>query len=176
MEPALAQFDFDKATRVEADSSGYCISGTLLQANADSLFVPCAFFSKKLTPAECNYEIYDKEMLAVIRCLEEWESELQGVKEFEVLSDHKNLEYFMTVRKLTERQIRWSLTLSRFNFKIRHIDGKDNVLADALSRRDQDLPVGNQDNRLQGRYIQLLKPKSIIIEGSPTATILLAPI
>jgi reverse transcriptase-like protein/integrase-like protein/chromodomain-containing protein len=174
-EPALAQFDFDKTTRVEADSSGYCVGGTLLQANPDGLFIPCAFFSGKLTPAECNYEIYDKEMLAIIRCLEEWDSELQGVGEFEILSDHKNLEYFMTVRKLTERQIRWSLTLSRFNFKIRHIDGKDNVLADPLSRREQDLPADDQDSRLQGRYIQLLKPETIIRKGSPVATTTIAP-
>ena len=87
-------------------------------------------------------------MLAIIRCLEEWEPELQGVNEFEILSDHKNLEYFMTVRKLSERQIRWSLILSRFNFKIRHISGKENVLADTLSRRDQDLPSSSQDSRL----------------------------
>jgi hypothetical protein len=108
-EPALAQFDFEKVTRIETDSSGWCVGGTLQQANSDGLFIPCAFFSKKLLPAECNYEIYDKEMLAIIRCLEEWEPELQGVTEFEILSDHKNLEYFMTVQKLSERQIRWSL-------------------------------------------------------------------
>ena len=132
-EPTLAQFDYDKPTRVETDSSGWCVGGILLQPNSDGLFTPCAFFSKKLAPAECNYEIYDKEMLAIIRCLEEWESELRGVQEFEILSDHKNLEYFMTVRKLTERQVRWSLILSRYNFRIRHIDGKNNVLADALS-------------------------------------------
>jgi Reverse transcriptase (RNA-dependent DNA polymerase)/RNase H-like domain found in reverse transcriptase/Integrase zinc binding domain len=166
-EPTLAQFDFDKETRVEADSSGWCIGGTLLQPNSDGLFLPCAFFSKKLSPAECNYEIYDKEMLAIVRCLEEWESELKGVGEFEVLSDHKNLEYFMTVRKLTERQIRWSLILSRFNFKIRHIDGKDNVLADALSRRDQDLPANDQDYRIQERQLQLLKPYMVEQAGSP---------
>jgi len=70
-----------------------------------------------------------------------------------VLSDHKNLEYFMTVRKLTERQIRWSLILSQFDFKIRHIDGKDNVLADALSRRDQDLPASDEDDRVRERHL-----------------------
>ena len=166
-EPALVQFDFDRPTRVETDSSGWCVGGTLLQANSDGLFVPSAFFSKKLSPAESNYEIYDKEMLAIIRCLEEWDSELQGVGRFEVLSDHKNLEYFMTVRKLTERQMRWSLVLSRYNFKIRHIDGKDNVLADALSRRDQDLPTNNQDCRLQKRYVQLIKSESVITDNSP---------
>jgi hypothetical protein len=170
-EPTLAQFDFDKETRIETDSSGWCVGGTLLQANSEGLFVPCAFFSKKLLPAEANYEIYDKEMLAIIRCLEEWDAELRGVKEFEVLSDHKNLEYFMTVRKLSERQVRWSLILSKYNFKIRHIDGKDNVLADALSRRDQDMPADSQDDRLQERYVQLLKPGTIVQQGSPLQAI-----
>ena len=93
-------------------------------------------------------------MLAIVRCLEEWDSELRGLRDsFEVLSDHKNLEYFMTVRKLTERQIRWSLILSQFDFKIRHIDGKDNVLADALSRRDQDLPASDEDDRVRERHL-----------------------
>lgn len=104
--PALAQFDFDKETRIETDSSGWCIGGTLQQLNNKGLWVPCAFFSKKNSPAECNYEIYDKEMLAIVRCLEEWDAELRGVKEFDICTDHKNLEYFMTVRKLTERQMR----------------------------------------------------------------------
>lgn len=114
-------------------------------------------------------------MLAIIRCLEEWEPELQGVTEFEILSDHKNLEYFMTVRKLSEWQIRWSLNLSRFNFKIRHISGKGNVLADALSRRDQDLPSDNQDDRLKERYAQLIHRRSVIPKGSPIQVTSLHP-
>ena len=65
----------------------------------------------------------------------------------------------MTVRKLTERQMRWSLILSRYKFKIIHIPGKDNERADALSRRDQDLPKDAFDNRLQDRRIQLLRPE-----------------
>ena len=92
-----------------------------------------------------------------------------------MLSDHKNLEYFMTVRKLTEQQIRWSLILSQFDFKIRHIDGKDNVLADALSRRDQDLPASDEDDRVRERHLQLLKPYMVEREGSPLpATLALA--
>jgi len=159
--PVLAQFDYDKPTRIETDSSGWCIGGTLMQPNDQGLWVPCAFFSKKNNSAECNYEIYDKEMLAIIRCLEEWDSELRGVKDFEIHTDHKNLEYFMTVRKLTERQIRWSLILSRYNFKIVHIPGKNNERADALSRRDQDMPVDGSDQRLADRQLQLLKPEML---------------
>ena len=114
------------------------------------------YFSKKNSPAECNYEIYDKEMLAVVRSLEEWDAELRSVREFQVKTDHKNLEYFTTVRKLTERQMRWSLILSKYNFTLSYIPGKTNVRADALSRREQDMPSRTTDDRLQYRHIQLL--------------------
>jgi hypothetical protein len=136
--PILVQFDPDVETIVETDSSGWCVGGTLMQLQPTGMYHPCAFFSKKNSPAECNYEIYDKEMLAIVRCLEEWDADLRSVREFQVRTDHKNLEYFMTARKLTERQMRWSLVLSKYNFSIMYIPGKDNVRADALSRRDQD--------------------------------------
>ena len=164
-EPVLARFDYEKPTRVETDSSGWCIGGTLLQPNQDGLYVPCAFFSRKLSGPECNYEIYDKEMLAIVRSLEEWDAELRSLKEFEVYSDHKNLEYFMTVRKLNERQMRWSLVLSRYNFRIIHVSGAKNGRADALSRRDQDMPKNITDERLLSRNAQLIKPEWISTKG-----------
>ena len=172
--PALAQFDFDRETRIETDSSGWCIGGTLQQLADNGLWVPCAFFSKKNNPAECNYEIHDKELLAIIRCLEEWDAELRGVDGFEIHTDHKNLEYFMTVRKLTERQMRWSLILSRYKFKIIHVPGRDNERADALSRRDQDLPQDAHDDRLLDRHMQLLRPEVLaahaIVHAMPVRT------
>ena len=76
---------------------------------------PVAYYLKKLQLAKCNYLIYNKELLAIIRCLEEWEAELKSVGQFTILTDHKNLEYFTTVRKLSERQMRWQLVLSKFN-------------------------------------------------------------
>ena len=145
-----------------------------MQADENGAVRPCAFFSKKNNPAECNYEIYDKEMLAIIRCLEEWDSELRSVRHFEIRTDHKNLEYFMTARKLTERQMRWSLILSRFNFAISYIPGKQNERADALSRRDQDMPKGVDDDRLQHRTIQLLKPSNLT--NLPKNTISVMPV
>jgi len=114
-----------------------------------------AFFSKKHAPAECNYPIYDKELLAIIRCLEEWEAELKSAGQFTVLTDHKNLEYFSTVRKLSERQMRWQLILSKFNPVIRYRPGKEGGLPDALTRRDQDLPEEG-DERLDYRMAQLI--------------------
>ena len=73
----------------------------LSQYGDDGLLHPVAFFSKKHSPAECNYEIYDKELMAIVRTFEEWRAELQSVENpIQVLSDHKNLEYFMTNKML----------------------------------------------------------------------------
>ena len=98
------------------------------------MLCPYAYYSKKNSSAECNYEIYDKEMLAIVRCLEEWDADLRSVESFQIRTDHKSLEYFMTVRKLIERQMRWSLILSKYNFTISYIKERDNPMADALSR------------------------------------------
>ena len=170
----LLPFDYEKETIVETDSSGWSVGGTLMQVDDTGIMKPCAFFSKKNSPAECNYEIYDKEMLAIIRCLQEWDAELRSVKEFEVRTDHKNLEYFMTAKQLTERQMRWSLILSRYNFKISYTPGKTNERADALSRREQDMPAGADDERIQARMLQLLRPE--VIKDLPRGVIKAAPV
>jgi hypothetical protein len=68
---------------------------------ADEKWHPVAFLSKSMTPVERNYEIHDKEMLAIIQAMEEWRHFLEGAEhKFEVWTDHKNLEYFMTAKKL----------------------------------------------------------------------------
>lgn len=92
--------------------------------------------SKKLENAECNYEIYDKELLAIVRCFEGWRAELQGSHHpITVLTDHRNLEYFMTTKELSRRQVRWNEFLSQFEFFIKSRPGKDNAKADCLTRR-----------------------------------------
>jgi hypothetical protein len=159
--PILLQFDADRETVVETDSSGYCNGGVMLQYDKDGVLRPCAYFSRKCSPAESNYEIYDKEMLAIINALQEWDAELRSVARFTIVTDHKALEYFTTVRKLSERQMRWSLVLSRFNFTITYRPGKQNVLADALSRRAQDMPKTSEDTRVQHREMQLIKPEQV---------------
>jgi hypothetical protein len=159
--PILVLFDHERETVMEVDASKWCVGGTLYQVDDEGVLHPCAFFSKKNSPAECNYEIHDKEMLAIVRCLEEWDAELRSVKRFEIRSDHKNLEYFMTVRKLTERQMRWSLILSRYHFTISYVPGKQNIRADALSRREQDIPQDEEDERLQHRTMRLIKPEML---------------
>ena len=104
--PILAHWDPDLPTVVEPDCSGWALGSCLSQWHGDKLR-PVAYLSRKLTPAECNYEIHDKELLAVIQSLEEWRAELVSVAApFQIMTDHKNLEYFMTTRKLSERQVR----------------------------------------------------------------------
>ena len=88
-----------------------------------------------MSDAKCNYEIYNKEMLAIIRALTTWRHYLEGLpQQFEIQSDHKNLEYWRKAQHLTQRQARWALYLSRFDFVITHKPGTSNGRADALSR------------------------------------------
>ena len=76
----------------------------LSQYGDDGILHPVAFFLKKHSSIECNYEIYDKELLAIIRCFEEWRPELEGaLSPIRVITDHRNLEYFTTTKLLNRR-------------------------------------------------------------------------
>jgi len=95
---------------------------------------------------ERNYEIHNKEMLAIIRALEEWRHFLEGATHpVEIWTDHKNLEYFMTAKKLNHCQAHWSLHLARFDFLLHHRPGHTMGKPDALSRR-ADHGNGASDN------------------------------
>ncbi len=156
--PIFMKFDPDKQIVVECDASDYVTGGVLSQFDSTNTLRPVAYFSKKHTPAECNYEIYDKELMAIIRCFEAWRPELEGSAfPIHVLSDHKNLEYFMTTKTLSRRQARWSEYLSRFNFNIVYQPGNLNGKADALTRQSEDLPA-KADERLLRYTIHYLIP------------------
>ena len=97
-----------------------------------------------MAPAEMNYPIHDKEMLAIIRAFEHWRSELEGTDHpVEVLTDHKALEYFMSTKSLSARQAHWAEILSRYNFRILYCPGKTNT-ADPLTQMDTDTQALNQ--------------------------------
>lgn len=160
-EPVLAQFDPERETVLETDASGYATAGCLSQYDDQGLLRPVAYFSQKMNPHECNYEVHDKELLAVVHCLQEWDAELRSVERFTIVTDHKNLEYFMKPRWLNERQMRWSILLGRYNMEIAYRPGKQNPRADALSRREQDMPQDASDERILYRYKQLLHPTTI---------------
>ncbi|KAI0991734.1 hypothetical protein K3495_g16453, partial [Podosphaera aphanis] len=99
---------------------------------------PVAFHPRTLSGPEENYKIHDKELLAIIQCLKEWRAELTSVLEpFLILTNHRALEYFGQKQLLNDRQIRWSEVLSQFRFDLQYRPGKENILADALSRKKE---------------------------------------
>jgi len=114
-----------------------------------------------LFSVERNYKIHDKEMLAIIRVLEEWRHFLEGATHLvEIWTDHKNLEYFMTAKKLNCRQARWSLHLARFNFLLHHHPGHTMGKPDALSRRaDHGNRASDNEN------IVLLQPEFLVVHA-----------
>jgi len=104
-EPVLAIPDIDREMRVEADASDYATGGVLSTKCEDGKWRLVAFISKSLNATERNYKIHNKEMLAVIKCLGAWRHYLEEVKlEFEIWTDHKNLQYFIMSQKLNHRQ------------------------------------------------------------------------
>ena len=134
--PVLAALELDKEFRVEADASNFATGGVLSVKCEDELWRPVAFISKTLNETEHNYEIHDKEMLGVIHCLEAWRHFLEGARvKFEIWTDHKNLEYFITSQNLNHRQTRWALYLSRFDFVLKYVPGTKMGKANGLSRR-----------------------------------------
>ena len=148
--------------RLETDSSDFATGAVLEQLGEDGLWHPVAFYSKSLNEHERNYEIYDKEMLAIIRALEEYRHYLEGHPEpIEIWSDHLNLTYFRQAHKLSRRQARWALFLTRFNFILRHKPGKTMIRADPLSRRPDHEEGVDSDN--QGRT--LLTPEFFAIKA-----------
>ena len=155
----LAHFDPNKETWVETDASDFVIAGVLSQMH-DGVLRPVAFFSRKMNPAECNYMIYDKELLAIIRSFETWRPELASVapeNPVRVYTDHRNLEHFMTTKQLNRRQARWAEFLSEFNFKITYRPSKDGQKPDILTRRTQDMPADFRDDRAKHQLQRLLQ-------------------
>ena len=146
-EPVLITSDLDKEMRVEANTSDFVTGGVLLMKCENERWRPVAYIFKSLNEAERNYEIHNKKMLVIIQYLEAWRHFLEGAKnQFEIWTDYENLEYFMKTQKLNQRQVRWLLYLSRFDFALKHVAGKSMEKADSLSRRVNWAEGVGQDN------------------------------
>jgi hypothetical protein len=162
--PILKHFNPELETILETDSSDFAAAAVLSQKHPDpitenSVLHPVAYYSRKLTPAECNYGIGDKELLAIILAFEEWRIYIHGLGvPVVVLTDHNNLQTFLTKKLLNRRQARWALQLAEYNFKIVYRPGKQNGKADALTRRSGDLP---EEGDGRGRPIEaVLRPQN----------------
>jgi hypothetical protein len=99
--PALRHFDHERQVIIVTDASKYVSAGVLSQRDDDGVVHPVAYYLSKRMPAECNYEIYENEPMAIIKALEEWKLECEGAAyPLQLITDHKNLEYFMTKKLL----------------------------------------------------------------------------
>ena len=120
---------------LEVDASDTGAGAVLSQRAMDGKIHPCAYFSRRLSPAERNYAVGDRELLALKMSLEEWHHLLEGsIVPFLVWTDHRHLEYLHTAKLLNPRQARWSLFFNRFNFTLSYRLGSKNIKPDALSR------------------------------------------
>lgn len=146
--PVLAFYQPGRPIKVECDASGKATGGVIWQQQKDETWKPIGFSSKTMTPTEQAYPIQDQELLAVIHSLQDNEQALWGT-EFVVLTDHHALVYFNSKRLLSTRQIRWSQYLANFDITWRYRPGKENVAADALSRKTADNPTVRARERVE---------------------------
>ena len=132
---------------VATDASKYASGAILLQTDSNGEWHPCSYLSQSFSPAERNYDIYDRELLAVIRALKSWRHYLhRSPFPVQVFTDHKNLTYFRSPQNLNRRQARWLIDLVDFDLKMVHVPGKLLAGPDALSRRPDLLPQSDDDN------------------------------
>ena len=157
--PILSHFFPDRETIVETDASDFALGCVLSQFKEKRLH-PVAFNSRKLSKAERNYEIHDRELLAILKAFKEWPQYLVGTKDpIPVFTDHQNLQNFLTTTVWNQRQIRWAQQLVNYNFKIVYRPGKRGGKPDAISRRPKYRPEEGAMHREQC----ILKPDHIQI-------------
>ncbi|KAJ1603269.1 hypothetical protein NDA14_005237 [Ustilago hordei] len=142
----LQHFDYHLPTRLETDASDFAIAGVLKQEH-EGRWHPVAFYSRKMSSAEKNYEIHDKELLAVVACLTQWRHMLAGLpNQLVILTDHEALKYFKSQRRITGRQARWAILLADFDFILQYRPGDKGGEPDALTRRTDMQPAGEEQD------------------------------
>jgi hypothetical protein len=159
--------DYDAPFTLEVDASQYAIGAVLSQRNNKGRLQPIGFFSKTLIPAERNYDVYDRELLALMKGLRHWQHLLLGAKHpTKVFTDHENLTKFREPQNIGRRVARYVATLAEYNMIIQHQPGMANKVADALSR-----PPGTDEGSQDNQQVTVL-PSHLFCRAS-TATSLL---
>ncbi|MBW0485889.1 hypothetical protein O181_025604 [Austropuccinia psidii MF-1] len=161
--PILSHFNPSLPTIVETYASYHALGAVLSQVN-DSGKHPNEFDSRKLRPAELNYEIHYKELLGIVWALKHWRDfPLSLSNSFEILTDHYSLQYFMSSKAFTCCQARWAGFLSKFHFSITYRPGRLATLPDALSRWDDVYPERGEDfiSKNPMNYQKIIKKDAI---------------
>ena len=135
--PVLRHFSEGAQIHIEADASNFAMGAVLTQADDEGVFHPVAFCSKSFDAAQRNYDIHDKELLAILIAFREWRPWLAGASNILVHTDHRNLEYFFSKNVFKQRHWRWREELSQFDYVLRYRQGSEQRVADALSRREE---------------------------------------
>jgi hypothetical protein len=145
---------------LETDASDGVVVSVLSQKYGDDYF-PVTYFSKTIQATELNYKVHDKEILAIIKSFANWRAELTSTPhQICIYTDHKALEYFMSTKSLNARQARWAELLADYHFLIVYRPGKQNPLADALTRKVDELDSQNKAKK-EKRVQQLLKDNQL---------------
>ena len=126
---------------METDTLNYALATILSIVNKDNEVHPVAFHSHTFTAVELNYDIHDKELLAIFEAFKIWQHYLESLAySIDIVMDHKNLEYFSTTKVLTQKQARWSKYLFQFNLIIRFYSGR--LGTNTLTKRWDIYPKG----------------------------------
>ena len=160
----LTHFDSNLKIWIKIDVFDYVVAIILFQRNKDEIVRLVAFMFKKMSFAKCNYEIYDKELLIIVRVFEKWRLECVKTSienSIKISIDHRNLKHFMIFKQLNRRQVRWTKLLFEFNFQIIYRSSVQNIKLDNLTRRFQNLSTNNNDARKQYLQQTLLKIKHL---------------
>jgi hypothetical protein len=166
--PVLQQPNFSQNFFLQVDASAYGVGAVLSQEGnhttptlekcAKPVLHPTAYYSATFTPTERNYDIYERELLAVMKSLAHWRQYLGWTKvPFTILTNHANLQYWKSPQNLNRRTARWHADLQEYDFEIKYIPGKTNTPADELSQ-PANVDQGKEDN--QG--ITVLPPSAFI--------------
>ncbi len=162
----LKHFDSIKEAILKTNFLNYVNDKVLSQYNDEDILHSMIFYSKNMISAECNYEIYDKELLTIIQCLKHWCLKLKCTDILiKIFIDHPNLKYFMIIKKLIRRQTRWAEKLFKYNFKIIYQSEKQNLKADVLIKMSNVKSVESNDNWKLYQHQMLLSASTFELQS-----------
>ena len=162
--PVLKQPDYNQTFTLSTDASGYGVGAVLAQEGQPDpktgkpRMHPIAYYSSTFTPTERNYDVYERELLAIVKALKNWRPHLAATERpITILTDHANLLYWKNPKNVNRRVARWLTTLQDYNFVLKHVPGKIHAAADMLSR-----PPGVDTGTLDNQDVVVLPDKLFI--------------
>ncbi|KAG5288008.1 hypothetical protein I7I48_10066 [Histoplasma ohiense] len=149
--PVLVQPDRTKPFTIETDASEWAIGCSLLQVGEDDKLHPVAYDGRKLSGAELNYPVHEKELLAIKHALGLWDRYIDNGHTTTVITDHESLIYLQTTTKPSKRLARWISEFQAYDLQIKYRKGADAIVPDAISRRPDFMGEGPA-NAAQGEF------------------------